>query len=78
MKTKLFASGYHHHWKLMTAFTAVIFLGIIVAFLSGSILWAVVLSLGFAIFTVQWLTIDPPDITDEDVDGPTAKRSGKP
>jgi hypothetical protein len=76
MKNPLQDVSYHHHWKLMSVAAVAMFLMIIVAFVKGWFLLAVVLGLGFGILVVQWLTIDPPDVTDEDVCGarPTGRR----
>ncbi len=59
----------------MSVATAAIFLAIIFAFLKNWNLVAVVLTLGFLILLVQWLTIDPPDVTDEDVHGAAPRRN---
>ena len=74
MATKLFDSGYHHHWKLMTALSGLVFVAIIVLFTQGWVLAAVALGIGFGILALQWLTIDPPNVTDEDVDGTPKRR----
>jgi hypothetical protein len=67
---------YHHHWKLMSVAAGTVFIAMIVAFLQNWLLLAVVLALGFLILAVQWLTIDPPDVTDEDVHGAAPKPPG--
>jgi hypothetical protein len=69
---------YHHHWKLMSIVTGAVFIGMIVALFQGWLLAAVVLALSFLILAVQWLTIDPPDVTDDDVHGASPKRGAKP
>ena len=66
-------SGYHHHWKLMSLFSAIIFFGWMAALMEGWYFAAAALGLLFLMVLVQWITIDPPNITDEDVHGPGAK-----
>jgi len=63
-------SGYRHHWKLMTLVSVVVFGLMVASLMERWYLAAVVLSLWFLMLLVQWITIDPPDITDEDVHGP--------
>ena len=78
MKLTLFSdTHYRHHWKLMTLLTGAVFAALIVAFTQGWILFAVALALGFGILLLQWLTIDPPNVTDEDVFGASG-RGAKP
>lgn len=62
--------SYHHHWKLMTFGTAALLLAVVFALIKSWFLVAVVLGVFFLMLLVQWLTIDPPDVTDEDVHGP--------
>jgi hypothetical protein len=66
--------SYHHHWKVMTIIAAIMFVGIPLAFLEHQHFLAVVLIVDFFVVLVQWLTIDPPDVTDEDVYGAPSKR----
>jgi hypothetical protein len=65
-------SGYRHHWKVMTLVSVLVFIGMVLAFMKGWYLLAVGLSLWFLMVLVQWITIDPPDVTDKDVHGPGA------
>lgn len=64
---------YHHHWKLMSVAAGATFIAMIVAFLQDWLFVAVALALGFLMLAVQWLTIDPPDVTEEDVHGAVPK-----
>ena len=69
MQSTVFDTGYHHHWKLMAVLSGLVFVAIITMFTQGWVLPAVALGLGFGILALLWLTIDPPNVTDEDVDG---------
>jgi hypothetical protein len=60
---------YHHHWKLMTLTAAAVFLGLIFAFMKSWFLVAAVLAVFFLMLLIQWITIDPPDVTEQDVHG---------
>jgi hypothetical protein len=68
---------YHHHWKLMSVVAVAAFVALIVAMIKSWFLLALVLGLGFAILVVQWITIDPPAVTDDDVHGKPAGRASK-
>jgi len=68
---------YHHHWKLMTLAAAATFVGLIVALMKSWFIAAAVLSVFFLMLLVQWLTIDPPGVTEEDVHGSPGKHPGK-
>ncbi len=61
--------GYHHHWKLMALVAAALLVAMVLAFAEGWFLVAVVIAIFLATIVVQWITIDPPDVTDEDVHG---------
>ena len=55
------------HYKLMLATTMVVAMLLPVLWLLGSYVAAVAVLLWLLTLAVQWLCIEPPDVTDEDL-----------